>query len=181
MVTLLGDCSLNYVLHLSPVLRFLFGWLEKVSLCCTVTDALWAYKQIQGKRDYCSNSARKENIMPGLLHQCIIIPSRNNRVISLPRNQKKYWHKQQAQTRCVLVLWYLHAIWPTPDVCQVLRIIHEVKVHFKLYKLHISIHASFFISDTFYRFCAVIWCFLNVDRWCVRQRMKHFPLHIKDY
>lgn len=158
-MTLRGDCPLNYVLPLSPVLRFLFGWMGKVLLGCTVTDTLWVYKQIQGNRHYCGNSARTENSMPGLLHQYIIIPSRNNRIISLPRNQKKYWHKQQAKTRCVLVLRYLHAIWPTPELCQVLQIIHEVKMHFKSYKPHISIHAPFFISEIFYRFSAVVWGF----------------------
>lgn len=120
------------------------------------------YEQIQGDRDYTSNSTRKEKSVPGLLHQYIIIPSRSNRIISLPRKKKKYWHKLQAKTRSVLIFWYLHVIWQTPDVCQVLQIIHEVeyvKIHFELYKPYISIHASFFILEISL-FCSV-WGFFK--------------------
>lgn len=90
MVSLLGDCSFNYVLPPPPVFIFLFGWAEKVLFHCKYLIHGMQYKQIQGNRDYSSNSARKENSMPGLLHQYIIIPSRINRIILLPRKRKKW-------------------------------------------------------------------------------------------
>lgn len=42
MVSLLGDRPFNYALPPPRLFIFLFGWVEKVLLCSTVPDTLWA-------------------------------------------------------------------------------------------------------------------------------------------
>lgn len=172
---------------MSPVFRFWAGWKNYFYVAHYLIRCEH-YHQTQGNRNYISNSSRNYTsnyaISAALVHYNSQKKPQGN---LFPKEKKeKSRHKLQDKPRSVLVFWYLHIIWPILDVWQLLQIIHEreyVKMHFKLYKPHIPIHAWFFILEISLQ-CSglVFWVFLiNYDRWCMWQRMKHLTLHIKNY
>lgn len=89
IASLLGDCPFNYMLLPPQSSHFFWGGWKKCFYVARYLIHCEQYEQIQGDRDYSSNSTRKENSMPGLLHQYIVIPSRSNRIICLPRKKKR--------------------------------------------------------------------------------------------
>lgn len=86
IVSLLGDCPFNYMF---PECSY-FGLGGKSTFM--LHSICEQYQQIQGNRDSTWIVIPVEItvvILPVLLHQCIIIPRRLNRVISFPRKKGK--------------------------------------------------------------------------------------------